>query len=150
DLVLRLEHLAQRERRRLEDLFIEAAVVLDRRRLIHGLDHRERQLRGAGDHQDGTRVALSPVDRHLWLLVAIYCSGDREVGSRRGWPETGAIWLRTPEPGAVRSFDPGLRFSSPRLICRLPRAGSAFRFSGCAPRLRRCLQRAAGTLAALT
>ena len=62
DLVLGLEHLAERERRRLEHFFVEAPIVLDRRRLIHGLDHRERELRRTGDHEDGTRMTLGPID----------------------------------------------------------------------------------------
>ena len=52
---------------------------------------------------DGSHAA----DRRRALLVAAlgfcrcsgdYCSGDREAGSNRGWPETGASRLRTPDP----------------------------------------------------
>src|SRR2546426_12782429 len=90
DLVRRLEDLAQRERRGFENFLVEAPVVLDRGRLIHGLDHRERQLGRPGDHEHRTRVALGPVDRHQRLL----CSGCLEIGAYRWWPETGASRLR--------------------------------------------------------
>jgi hypothetical protein len=82
DLTLGLEHLAQRQGRRFEDLFVEAPVVLDRRRLIHGLDHRERQLRRTGDHENRTRVALGPIDRHSGSFVA----GTVRSALVEGWP----------------------------------------------------------------
>src|SRR5207248_2660275 len=50
----------------------ERSVVLDRRRLIHRLDHGEGELGRPRDHQDGTRHALGPVqggDRHGRILT---------------------------------------------------------------------------------
>lgn len=47
-------------------------------------------------------------DRRRALLVAAlgfcFCSGDREAGSNRGWPETGASRLRTPDPETPRTI----------------------------------------------
>ena len=68
-------------------------------RLVHGLDHRERQLRRAGDHEHRTRVALGPVDRHV---VCSFVAMTFEIGSHRGWPEIDASRLRTPDLDAIR------------------------------------------------
>src|SRR4030095_16223337 len=66
----------------LEDLVIEAPVVLDRRRLIHRLDHRAGEFGRAGGHEHRSRVALGPVDRHGRLLftAGILARGSRSAG----------------------------------------------------------------------
>ena len=61
----RLEDLAQVERDRLEDLRVEVQVVLDRRRLVHRLDDRPRQLGGPGDHENGTALGHAPTDGRI-------------------------------------------------------------------------------------
>src|SRR5207249_6378150 len=78
------------------DLLVEAPIVLDGRRLVHRLDDGERELGRAGNHEDGTRVALGPVDRqgHDRLL----CSGVRGAGASRGWREKGTGRLRYSNP----------------------------------------------------
>src|SRR6184192_335381 len=42
--------------------------------------------------------------------VPLLCSGDREIGFHRGWPETDASRLRTPDLSVVR--DPAPLFGS--------------------------------------
>src|SRR5207249_3353163 len=129
--------VAQGERRRLEDLLVEAPIVLDGRRLVHRLDDGERELGRAGNHEDGTRVALGPVDRqgHDRLL----CSGVRGAGASRGWREKGTGRLRYSNPilcddvrgaGASRGWrEKGtgrLRYSNP-IICDDVRGAGASR-----------------------
>src|SRR3990172_1885921 len=46
----------------LQDVQVEVLVVLDHGRLVHGLDDRPRQLRGAGDHEDRPVVSARPPD----------------------------------------------------------------------------------------
>jgi len=38
--------------------------------------------------------------------VPLLCSGDREIGFHRGWPETDASRLRTPDLSVVREPAP--------------------------------------------
>src|SRR3989441_1122196 len=64
DLTLRLEHLAQRLRRRLQHALVEGAIVLDRRRLVPCLDDARGQLGAATTHEQWTPEALRRAERY--------------------------------------------------------------------------------------
>src|SRR3989442_12237441 len=60
---------------------------------------------------------------NTWLL----CSGDREIGSHRGWPDIGATRLRTPDLDAVREVGSAFWFSARARPVRPTRAGPVCR-----------------------
>src|SRR5206468_946037 len=67
---------------------------------------------------------------NTWLL----CSGDREIGSHRGWPDIGASRLRTPDLDAVRAVGSAFWFSARARLVRPARAAPhhrSRRYSNC-------------------
>src|SRR5215471_21787175 len=51
-----------------------------------------------GHQRDGGAATRRHCGQREAARCSIICSGGLEAGSDRGWPETGAAWLRTPAP----------------------------------------------------